>query len=99
MTEILATTVQAQLYVDRVPGIRDQQRAESIKESNNKLAINLLGDVTMPAYAVLTPDGKKVLSVFKSLDSSGGEDFLKFLNAGISKWEKLQKKTDVATRE
>lgn len=99
VTEILATTVQAQLYVDRVPGIRDQQRAESIKESNNKLAINLLGDVTMPAYAVLTPDGKKVLSVFKSLDSSGGEDFLKFLNAGISKWEKLQKKTDVATRK
>ncbi len=98
VTAILAGTVQAQLYVDRVPGIRDQQRADSIKESNNKLAINLLGDVTMPAYAVLTPDGKKVLSVFKSLDSSGGEDFLKFLNAGISKWEKLQKKTDVATR-
>lgn len=98
VTELLKNTVQVQLFVDHVPGVRDPERAETIKAANNDVAIKLLGDVTMPTYAVLSPDGKSVLAVFKSLDSSGGEDFLKFLNSGMSKWEKLRKKTDVAAR-
>lgn len=98
VTELLKSTIQVQLFVDHVPGVRDPERAETIKAANNDVAIKLLGDVTMPTYAVLSPDGKSVLAVFKSLDSSGGEDFLKFLNSGMSKWEKLRKKTDVAAR-
>jgi len=46
--------------------------------------------VTLPNYAVVSADGKTVLSVFKGLDRTGGKDFLEFLNAGLQRWEAIK---------
>lgn len=85
--EKLAGMVVSQLYIDSVPGIADAQLHEQILEHNRSLAVEMLQDVTMPSYAIVTPDGKQVLAIFPGVDPSGGEKFLEFLDAGISRWK------------
>jgi thiol:disulfide interchange protein len=90
--------VRAQLYTDLVPGIRDKHFAEQIIAQNQELQDQLVGDFTLPFYAVVSADGKEVLASFQGLDRSGGEDFIKFLDAGLKSWE-LKKQTAVSTRD
>jgi len=90
--------VRAQLYTDLVPGIRDKIFAEQIIAQNQELQDQLVGDFTLPFYAVVSADGKEVLSSFQGLDRSGGEDFVKFLDAGLKSWE-LKKLTAVSARD
>ncbi|MBC7965618.1 MAG: thioredoxin family protein [Fuerstia sp.] len=96
--ERLDQLVRAQLYTDFVPGIRDKEFAEKLIVQNQDLQASLVGDVTLPFYAVISADGKKVLSLSKGLDRSGGKDFVTFLDKGLKEWES-QKKTSIAARD
>ena len=90
--------VRAQLYTDLVPGIRDKEFAEKLIMQNQDLQSSLVGDFTLPFYAVISADGKRVLSWSKGLDRSGGEDFVAFLDKGLKEWE-AQKKTSIAAND
>ena len=81
--------VQAQIYTDRVPNIDDKEEATRLLARNVSLQENWFGDVTLPAYAVVTPDGKTVLSSFFGLEKRDG-DFAKFLDEGWIKWQALK---------
>ena len=81
--------VQAQIYTDRVPNIDDKVEAARLLARNVSLQENWFGDVTLPAYAVVTPDGKTVLSSFFGLEKRDG-DFAKFLDEGWIKWQALK---------
>lgn len=85
--------VRAQLYTDLVPGITDIELREKLLLLNQELQSELTGDVALPSYAVVSADGKKVLAYFSGLDSSGGEKFLEFLNAGLERWESMKPET------
>ncbi len=96
--ERLHQLVRAQLYTDLVPGIRDKAFAEQIIMQNQELQNELVGDFTLPFYAVVSADGKEVLASFQGLDRSGGEDFVKFLDAGLKSWE-TKKQTAVSAKD
>jgi len=96
--ERLDKLVRAQLYTDVVPGIRDESLGVRLRSINRELQSDLLGDVTLPFYAVVSADGKTVLSHFRGLDTSGGEDFVKFLDKGLKSWAELRR-TSVASGE
>ncbi len=85
--------VRAQLYTDLVPGITDVELREKLLLLNQELQSELTGDVALPSYAVVSADGKQVLAYFSGLDSSGGEKFLEFLNAGLERWESMKPET------
>jgi thiol:disulfide interchange protein len=85
--------VRAQLYTDLVPGITDVELREKLLLLNQELQSELTGDVALPSYAVVSADGKQVLAYFSGLDSSGGEKFLEFLNAGLKRWESMKPET------
>lgn len=82
--------VRAQLYTDEVPGIRNAEIREKLLLLNQELQSELTGSAALPSYAVVSADGKKVLAYFSGLDSSGGKDFLEFLNAGLNRWESIK---------
>lgn len=86
--EKLSGLVLTQAYLDQIPGIADVELQKEILKSNKKLATELLDDVTMPSYAILSPDGKQVFATFQGLDASNGKDFMVFLEAGLNRWEK-----------
>lgn len=96
--EILADFVLTQAYLDQVPGISDTQLQSTILKANKKLATDLLDDVTMPSYAIISPDGSQVYATFQGLDPSNGKDFLTFLKAGLSRWEKSRVPQTAANR-
>ena len=83
--------VRAQLYTDEVPGITDAEFRDRLLQMNQELQSELTGDVALPSYAVVSADGKTVLAYFSGLDSTGGKDFLKFLNAGLNRWESIKR--------
>lgn len=93
--EILKGCVRVQLYTDIVPGISDQNLAETLIAKNQALQEDLVNDVTLPFYAIVSPDGKELLSSFPGLDAPDGKNFLEFLDAGLKKWE-AKKQTSVA---
>ena len=84
--------VGVQLYVDvpQIPTIADAAEGERLQKENVDLQLKLLGDVTMPHYAVVTPDGQTVLSTFLGKETIPGS-FVQFLDDGWTKWEQLQK--------
>jgi thiol:disulfide interchange protein len=94
--EVLEDCVRAQLFVDLVP-IPDKPLANALLESNQALQRDWFGDVTMPAYAIVSSDGKTVLASYKNLDTSGGVEFRRFLDAGFQRWDALQTQHPVAT--
>ena len=96
--EILKGCVRVQLYTDIVPGISDQELAEALIAKNQALQEDLVNDVTLPFYAIVSPDGKELLSSFPGLDAPDGKNFLKFLDAGLKKWE-ANRQTNVAARD
>jgi thiol:disulfide interchange protein len=98
VVEVLRTLVCAQLYTDEVPGITDKEVRDTLRDTNIALQSDLVADVTLPNYAIVSADGKTVLSVFKGLDTTGGTDFLAFLRAGLDRWEQM-KEQQVAVGE
>lgn len=81
--------VQVQIYTDRVPNVDDKEEAARLLAQNVALQEGWFGDVTLPAYAVVTPDGKTVLSSFFGLEKRDGE-FAKFLDDGMLKWQSMK---------
>ncbi|MFN8708923.1 MAG: protein-disulfide reductase DsbD family protein, partial [Planctomyces sp.] len=97
VTQELRGIVCAQLYTDEVPGVPDAAMRDQLKTLNISLQRELIQDVTLPCYAVLSSDGKKVLAVFEGLDSTGGKDFREFLTAGLDEWKQTQGSREIAT--
>lgn len=96
--ERLNRLVRAQLYTDLVPGIKDQDFAEQLLLQNQELQDQLCKSSALPLYAIVSADGKELLDSFPGLDSSGGKDFIAFLDRGLKAWEDKQA-TNVAVHE
>ncbi len=90
VTDVLKQTVQVQLFTDRIPGVTDSRTHETLLAINRKLQTDWFKDVTLPGYAIVSPDGKVVFAGFKGYDPSRGENFLKFVKAGLASWKKSQ---------
>jgi thiol:disulfide interchange protein DsbD len=80
-----------QLYTDVVPGFIDMNARTKIRDRNIQLQVDLAGDVTLPTYLILSPDGSQVLGSYMNLDTSGGRVFLSFLAKSRERWEALRK--------
>jgi len=87
---LLSKLVLVQLYLDKVPTIRDAAEARRLKKRNEDLQIQLFKNVTLPTYAVVAPDGTTILSSYFGLEAREGE-FAKFLETGLQKWEARNK--------
>lgn len=85
----LAKFVQVQLYTDKVPKLTNEADAKRILARNVALQVDWFGDVTLPSYAVVTPDGKTILSSFFGLEQHEG-DFAQFLDDGWMKWQSVK---------
>lgn len=84
--ERIGKYVAVQLYADKVPVITDANLAEKILERNLNLQVNWFGDVSLPSYAIVSPDGKEILAAYIGYERTDGE-FTKFLDYGWSQWE------------
>jgi len=84
--ERIGKYVAVQLYADKVPVITDSALAEQILARNLNLQVNWFGDVSLPSYAVVSPDGKQILAAYVGYERTEGE-FTKFLDYGWSQWE------------
>ena len=82
--------IQVQVYTDKVPNVDDKVEAARLLARNVSLQKNWFGDVTLPAYAVVTPDGKTVLSSFFGMEKRDG-DFARFLDEGWIQWQSMRK--------
>ena len=90
--------VQAQLYTDKIPKEPDEAKAKRLLERNLTLQSDWFGDVTLPSYAVVTPDGKTILSTFHGLEKREG-DFARFLDEGAQKWEMKKSSRALSSRQ
>ena len=98
MIGLFGKMIRAQLYTDVIPGIDDPSERDRLLKFNRMLQEQWFKDSALPGYAVVSSDGKTALSTFIGYDSSGGKDFLAFLNAGLNRWE-LLKMQNVARTE
>ena len=94
----LGQLVRAQLYTDIIPGVSDKEFAEKLLVQNQELQDALLNSSALPLYAIVSANGKELLSSFAGLDGSGGADFITFLDRGLKNWE-AQKNTSIAARD
>ncbi|MCA9093011.1 MAG: hypothetical protein KDA68_05965 [Planctomycetaceae bacterium] len=85
-SERLKQLVRVQLYTDAVPEIADPALTKKILEENRKRQEEWFQDVTLPAYAVVSPDGETLLSKYEGLELNQGE-FASFLDEGIAAWK------------
>ena len=90
MIGLFGKMIRAQLYTDVMPGINDPSESDRLLKFNRMLQEQWFKDSALPGYAVVSSDGKTALSTFIGYDSSGGKDFLAFLNAGLNRWEQLK---------
>jgi thiol:disulfide interchange protein DsbD len=91
--ERIAKFVGVQLYVDvpQIPTIHDPAEGERLRAANEALELQLVQDSSMPAYAILAPDGTTVLATYIGAEPANKTGtFVKFLDEGWSKWEQLQ---------
>ncbi len=86
----LENFVLVQLYQDSIPTINDRELADELLTKNQNLAVDWFKDVTLPAYAVVSSDGKVQLASFKGLEQNEGS-FAKFLKFGYNKWKSSNK--------
>ncbi len=78
------------LYADKVPTVSDPMEVKRLLKRNVDLQTEWFGDVTLPSYAVVTPDGKTILSRYFGLEGKEGE-FAAFMDEGWAKWEAMKK--------
>lgn len=95
---VLEDLVRVQLYVDHIPGVsKASDDHNRLLERNKSLQSDWFGDVSIPAYVIATPDGQ-VLAMYKGLDKTG-EEFPKFLEAGLKRWQTLGQEQQAATAQ
>jgi thiol:disulfide interchange protein DsbD len=91
-----------QVFTDRVPYIRDRDKASEILKFNGQLQRAWYGDVTLPAYAVIAPEEGSLLDPAKILSRTGGivdvDAFTKFLDEGMAGWSRTASKNSLAGR-
>jgi len=81
--------VLVQLYTDIVQSISDPVENARLLKRNQELQIGFFNDASLPAYAIVTPDGKTILAAFTDgLELKNG-DFAAFLDEGWAKWEAM----------
>jgi thiol:disulfide interchange protein len=85
----LAQFLAVQLYADKVPSITDPEVAEKILERNLERQVNWFGDVSLPSYAIVTPDGQEILAAYIGYEQREGH-FGRFLEYGWQKWQDHQ---------
>ena len=85
--ELLEKFVRVQLYIDTIPAMSDKERIEKLLVKNRTLQSEWFKSVSMPAYAIVSPDGKKILSSYKGKERNSGE-FTRFLKAGLAEWQR-----------
>lgn len=81
---LLENFVRVQLYTDAVPGVRKGTEEKRLLEINRAYQSNVFGDATLPAYLIVTPDGKP-LENFKGFDADR-DRFTAFLDKGLQRW-------------
>lgn len=97
--ERISKFVGVQLFVDtdKIPTVHDPAEGKRLRNANKALALQLVKDTSMPAYAVVAPDGKTVFARYIGAESVGlGGTFIKFLDAGWEQWEKHKTNGDPA---
>ena len=87
--QLLSKFVRVQLYTDNIPSITDKNEVERLLDRNRTLQVDWFKDVTLPAYAVVTPEGDIILASFKGLEKEEGQ-FASFLSDGLKKWRAKQ---------
>lgn len=89
---LLENFIRVQLYTDNVPHITDESLVERLLDKNRKMQEDWFSDVTLPAYAVVTPDGETLLATFKGLETEDGQ-FAQFLKDGLKRWDSQSRTT------
>jgi len=93
--ERLKDLVRIQLYTDEIPKVDDPKLAERLLELNRERQEAWFGDTTLPAYAVVTPDGQQILARFSGLEQREG-DFARFLDEGLTRWQQQAQMGDAS---
>lgn len=86
---LLDKFVLVSLYTDHVPTIAEPKEAKRLLDRNINLQMDWFNDASLPAYAVVSPDGKTILSAYSGLERKDGE-FAAFMNEGLKKWEAMR---------
>ncbi|HCS50779.1 cytochrome c biogenesis protein CcdA [Rubinisphaera sp.] len=84
--KLLKNFVRVQLYTDSIPDM-NKELAQELLVKNRRLQSDWFNDATMPAYAVVTPDGETILSSYKGAEREQGQ-FTRFLKAGLDEWQR-----------
>jgi thiol:disulfide interchange protein DsbD len=84
----LGKMVRVQLFLDYIPGDVSAEESERLMARNEELSIRIFQGVSMPTYAVVSPDGSVVLSRNASVERSVPV-FAEFLNKGLQQWQKV----------
>jgi thiol:disulfide interchange protein len=85
--ELLPKFVRVQLFTDTdaIPGIDDKVKGMKLRKLNIKLQEDWFGDVSLPAYVVVSPDGK-ILSRLAGYNADP-QVFVEFIEKGLARWE------------
>ena len=96
--KLLEKFVRVQLYVDTdtIPGISSREESIRIRERNLELQSEWFGDVSLPAYAVVSADGQDVVKSLSGYQPGHGV-FTNFLQAGMDQWKDRQIATGTKT--
>jgi len=87
--ELLEKFVRVQLYTDTIPQMTDEELVDGLLRQNRELQSEWFNDATLPAYAVVTPDGQTILSSYKGSERSQGQ-FTRFLETGLNEWQRMK---------
>lgn len=88
--DVLKDLVRTQLYIDKIPGLEQGSKDfEQIRALNIDLQDKWYRSQTLPAYAIVTPDGKTILSRTEGVVPAA--EFQKFLEDGLRKFEESKK--------
>ncbi|RMG41803.1 MAG: hypothetical protein D6725_00770, partial [Planctomycetota bacterium] len=90
--------VLVQLYTDNVPEVRDRQRVAALLEDNKRLQEEWFGNVSLPSYVIVAPDGQTRLATFVGLERRDGE-FAEFLDRGWTAWQRLAGESSAGGRQ
>lgn len=87
--ELLSEFVRVQLYTDVIPAMHDSARSEELLRRNRSLQAEWFNDATLPAYAIVTPDGQTILGSYKGNERVQGQ-FTRFLQTGLEEWQRVK---------
>ncbi|MFY9253831.1 MAG: cytochrome c biogenesis protein CcdA [Fuerstiella sp.] len=83
-----------QVYTDSVPVANVEERKRLLAR-NLDLQRNWLKSVALPAYAIVSPDGKEILATVGGVQSA--DNFARFIESGVAKWEQGRKEANKTT--